>query len=47
MLGLITQKKFEAMFDLIGHRELKADERCATPAARALHWDTLMETIQA
>jgi crotonobetainyl-CoA:carnitine CoA-transferase CaiB-like acyl-CoA transferase len=46
MLGLITQKNFEAMFDLIGHPELKADERCATPAARALHWDSLMETIQ-
>lgn len=47
MLGLITQKNFEAMFDLIGHPEFGKDARYATPAARAQHWDALMDTIQA
>lgn len=47
MLGLITQKNFEAMFDLIGHPEFRHDTRYATPAARAVHWDALMDTIQA
>jgi crotonobetainyl-CoA:carnitine CoA-transferase CaiB-like acyl-CoA transferase len=45
MLGLITQKNFEAMFALMGRPELMADARFATPAARARHWDALMETV--
>ncbi len=46
MLGLITQKNFEAMFELMGHPEFMADTRYATPAARAQHWDALMDSIQ-
>lgn len=47
MLGLITQKNFEAMFGLMGHPALAADPRYATPAGRAQHWDALMDAIQA
>lgn len=47
MLGLITQKNFEALFDLMGRPDLKSDARCATPSARAQHWDMLMDMVQA
>lgn len=46
MLGLITQKNFDALFELMGRADLAADARFSAPRARASNWDALMTEIE-
>jgi len=46
MVGLISPKNFDALFDLMGKPEWKADERYGNPQARAENWDELMALVE-